>query len=75
MLIDEIENLIHRTPGLTATELAEKMFGIHGHHARVSAECRMLAHFGRVERRGSGGPGDPYRYYAPAAASPDNKSG
>ena len=63
MLIDDVEHMIRSTPGLTATKLAEKLFGIHGHHARVSAECRMLAYFGRAERRGSGGPGDPFRYY------------
>ncbi|HTV35258.1 MAG TPA: hypothetical protein VMF12_02410 [Xanthobacteraceae bacterium] len=63
MLLDKLEQLIRETPGLTATELAERLFGIDGHHSRVSAECRLLAHFKRVERRGAGGPGDPYRYY------------
>ncbi|HTV37383.1 MAG TPA: hypothetical protein VMF12_13205 [Xanthobacteraceae bacterium] len=63
MLIDDVEELIRKAPGLTATELAERLFGIDGHHARVSAECRLLVHFKRAERRGSGGPADPYRYF------------
>jgi hypothetical protein len=64
MLIDDIERLIRETPGLTATELAYRLFGINeGYSQRINTECRALAHLGRIERRGSGGPGDPYRYY------------
>jgi hypothetical protein len=68
MLMDKLEHLIREAPGLTATELARKLFGVDGYHSRVGAECRLLAHSKRVERRGSGGPGDPYRYF-PAAQS------
>jgi hypothetical protein len=69
MLLERIEDLIHEVPGLTATQLAEKLFGLDGYHSRVSAECRLLVHLKRVERRGSGGPGDPYRYF-PSAQRP-----
>lgn len=68
MLLEKVERLIHETPGLTATELAQRLFGLDGYHSRVNAECRLLAHLKRVERRGSGGPGDPYRYFPANAA-------
>ena len=63
MLIEDVERLINQAPGLTATALAQKLFGHDGYHSRVSAECRALVHVGRVEPRGYGGPGDPFRYY------------
>jgi hypothetical protein len=63
MLLEKVERLIHKTPGLTATELAKMLFGLDADQSRISSECRLLAHVKRVERRGSGGPGDPYRYF------------
>jgi hypothetical protein len=63
MLLEKVEHLIREAPGLTATELSQKLFGINGYHSRVNAECRALHHVERVARRGSGGPGDPYRYF------------
>jgi hypothetical protein len=75
MLVDELEGLICKTPGLTATELACGLFGPHSYGGRVSAECRMLAHVGRIERRGSGGPGDPYRYFPIMAHGPKTQRG
>lgn len=65
MLIDKVEHLIRQTPGLTATELSQRLFGINGYHSRVSAECLALFYFKRVARQGSGGPGSPYRYFPP----------
>jgi hypothetical protein len=69
MLIDDVERLIHEAPGLTATALAQRLFGHDGYHSRVSTECRVLAHVKRVERRGGGGPGDPFTYYPIAKQS------
>jgi len=63
MLLEDVERLIHEVPGLTATALAQRLFGHDGYHSRVSAECRALVHVRRVERRGSGGPADPFTYY------------
>jgi hypothetical protein len=64
-MLDRLEKLIRATPGLTATELAEKLFGIEGYHERVAGACRTLVRTGRAERRGAGGPGDPFTYYPP----------
>ncbi len=30
---------------------------------RVNQDCNLLVDRGRAERRGLGGPGDPYHYY------------
>lgn len=63
MLIDDVERLVRREPGLTATELARNLFGNDGYHSRLIAECRALIYAGWIERRDSGGPGDPFRYF------------
>ena len=63
MLIDDIQRIIRQTPGLTASEIARAVFGVDGYHQRVSNTCRLLADVGRVERRGTGGPANPYTYY------------
>lgn len=63
MLIEDVERLIEEAPGLTATALAQRLFGYDGYHSRVSAEIRALVHVGRVERRGTGGPGHPFTYH------------
>jgi len=69
MLIEDVERLIQEAPGLTATALAQRLFGYDGYHSRVSAEIRALVHVKRVERRGGGGPGDPFTYYPVAGQS------
>jgi hypothetical protein len=65
MLLEKVERLIHEAPGLTAIELTQVLFGLDSYRSRVGAECRMLAHLKRAERRGSGGRGNPYRYFPP----------
>lgn len=37
MLIDDIEQVIRRTPGLTATEIARMLYGADGYHQRVGS--------------------------------------
>jgi LysR family transcriptional regulator, hca operon transcriptional activator len=73
MLIDDIEKLICRTPGLTATALARVLFGGDGYNQRVNAECRTLVFARRIERRGRGGPGDPFTYHPTQQTSPISK--
>jgi hypothetical protein len=55
--------LIENGPGRTEAQLAEAIFGGLGYQQRVNGDCRLLESKGFVERRGSGGPGDPYKYY------------
>jgi len=63
MLIDRIEQAIWRSPGLTATQIANTLFGVDGYHQRVATACQRLWELGRTERRGKGGPGDPFTYF------------
>ena len=62
-MFDRLEKLIRDRPGLTATELARALYGDDGYHERVGGACRALVQDGKVERRGNGGPGDPFTYY------------
>jgi hypothetical protein len=63
MLVDDVEQVIHRSPGLTATEIAQTLFGIDGYRERVGAVCQSLIKSGRVSRHGAGGPGHPFTYH------------
>ena len=63
MLIDEIEKLVRMAPGLTATRLAKKLYGVDGYNERVTGALRELCGSGQIERRGSGGPANPFTYY------------
>ncbi len=58
--------LIDKGPGRTEAELAEAIFGKNGYQQRVNQECRMLSESGMIERRGSGGQADPFKYYPKA---------
>lgn len=62
-MLDRLERLIRDRPGLTATQLAEQLYGIDGYHERVGGACRTLVQLGKVGRRGGGGPGNPYTYF------------
>ena len=55
--------LIRKRPGRTEAELAEAIFGEHGYQQRVNEDCKLLERQGYVERVGTGGPGDPFRYF------------
>lgn len=78
MLIDDVERIIQTDPGLTATQIARKLYGINGYGERVRAVCQLLHHAGRIERTGQGGPGDPFRFHpasdATASSSPPGKA-
>ena len=60
-LIDELEALIAKRPGLTEAELAEAIYGPDAYQQKVNSTCRRLLKTGRVERTGAGW-SDPYRY-------------
>jgi hypothetical protein len=62
-LADDIDLLVSRRPGLTELALAKSLFGHMGYQQRVNSTCRHLFREGRVERRGTGGPGHPFTYY------------
>lgn len=60
---DVLEFLVKNGPGRTEAELADAIFGKAGYQQRVNQDCQLLANSGRIERRGLGGPTDPFRYY------------
>ena len=65
LLIDHLVSFIRHHPGHTATQIAEALLGPAGYHQRVGNLLRLLSEAGRIERRGQGGPGDPFKYYPP----------
>jgi hypothetical protein len=60
---EDVEACIARRPGLTEAEIAEVVLGRGARQQQVNPSCRELTLMGRVERRGYGGPGDPFRYF------------
>lgn len=64
---DRITALVRARPGLTEIMIARHLFGRDAPQQRVNQDCRLLVAKGVLERRGGGGPGDPYRYHARAA--------
>lgn len=65
-IVDEVEAMIARRPGLTETELAKALYGSNGYPQQVNAACRTLLRRERIERRGKGY-SEPFTYY-PAEA-------
>lgn len=60
---DVIEFLIGKCHGRTEMDIAEAIFGKSAYQQSVNQDCHMLADAGIVERRGSGGQSDPFKYY------------
>jgi len=52
----------------------EALLGPAAYHQRVSGVLQLLWEIGRIERRGNGGPADPFRYY-PAKKRPNPTGG
>jgi hypothetical protein len=63
VLIDDLEKLIRDRPEMKATELAMALYGPSGYYDRIGGLCRQLFQAYRIERRGNGGAGNPFRYY------------
>lgn len=66
-LSDVLLFLIEKSSGRTETQLAEAKFGDSCYQQCVNGDCRLLESKGLVERRGTGGPNDPYKYHSRAA--------
>jgi len=62
-IADDILSLVTRKPGLTEAQISAHLFGQDGYQQRVNSTCRRLIQEYRIERRGNGGPGDPFTYY------------
>jgi hypothetical protein len=56
--------LVENGPGRTETQLAEAIFADKAYQQRVNQACVRLANSGEIERRGAGGPADPYTDYS-----------
>jgi hypothetical protein len=63
---DDILDKVHRQSGLTAAEIAVRVYGRRSHLQKVTQNCRRLVEAGRLERHGKGGPGDPFTYHPPS---------
>jgi hypothetical protein len=62
-VIDRLSEQIDRSPGLTATELAEGLFGPGTAASRIQFALSILYGRDRVCRRGEGSRARPYRYF------------
>ena len=58
--IDDIEDLIRRSPGMSEIEIAR---GPEAYQQLVNQHCRRLAREGRVKREGRGGFAEPFTYH------------
>jgi hypothetical protein len=56
----DILNEMHRTAGLTATEIAVRLYGRRSYQQKVTHNCRRLVEAGRLEA------GDPFTYHPPS---------
>ncbi len=54
---------VGRRAGQSEAGLAKSIFSVAAYQQRVNSTCRRLISEGILERRGSGGRADPYRYY------------
>ncbi|KRQ01294.1 hypothetical protein AOQ73_18235 [Bradyrhizobium pachyrhizi] len=61
--ISVLKFLVEKGPGRTEIELARAIHGESAYQQQVNQDLRMLVDREAVERRGGGGPEEPYRYY------------
>ena len=59
---NRILELVRRRSGMTELEIATAIYGPAAVQQQVNQHCRALLRNGRLQRRGSGGPSDPYVY-------------
>jgi hypothetical protein len=65
----KIADLVERQPGLTELEIAKAIYGPSAVQQQVNQQCRVLVSAGKIERRGTGGPSDPFTY-RPSSSHP-----
>jgi hypothetical protein len=63
---DDILDEVHRKSGLTATEIAVRVYGRRSYQQKVRQNCRRLVEAGCLERHGKGGQGDPFTFHPPS---------
>jgi hypothetical protein len=61
--VDVLQFLIEKGPGRTELELARAIHGDKGYQQQVNQDLGLLVNGGKAQRRGDGGPSDPYRYF------------
>jgi hypothetical protein len=61
--IDVLQFLIEKGFGRTEIDLARAIHGDNAYQQQVNQDIRMLVDRGKVDRRGTGGPSYPYRYF------------
>lgn len=61
-IANHILELVKRRPRMTELEIAKAIHGPGAVQQQVNQHCRALLKSGQLERRGSGGPSDPYTY-------------
>lgn len=62
MTKQRILELIAARPDLTEVEISEHLFGSDGYQQHVNSACGELVQALWLERQGTGGHGDPFRY-------------
>lgn len=61
--LDVLFHLIKKGPDRTELELAQAIYGDAATQQDVNQDCRVHVRNGLVERKGTGGRADPYRYH------------
>lgn len=61
--MDVLKFLIDKGSGRSEADLARAVHGEAGYQQQINQDCALLLSAGLVERRGSGGPADPFRYW------------
>jgi hypothetical protein len=62
-LIDDVQHLVARRPGLTETQIAKALFGPAGYAQQVNGACRSLVRRGLIVRHGKGY-SEPFIYHS-----------
>ena len=60
---EDVEALVAKRPGMTAPEIARALFGASGIQQQVNPSLLRLSREKRIDRRGPGGPAEPYTYF------------